>query len=105
MATLINKQYKQPSYLSRYASFPIYYHTGDAKYVGGITSHLKQDIPYVLHKIKAHETLDSIALDMYNNPTFFWVIADFNNIQDPYIKLQVGDFLKIPSLSNISFEG
>lgn len=104
MSVLINKQHKSYGYLSRYSSFPFYYNTNDSKYVYGITAQLKQNIPYVLHKIKPHETLDSIALDMYNNPTFFWVIADFNHIQDPYIKLKIGDTLKIPSLSDISFE-
>jgi hypothetical protein len=41
---------------------------------------------------------------MYNNPTFYWAIADFNNIINPYIKLNEGMELKIPTLSDISFE-
>ena len=104
MSKLINKKYKKYDYLSRYASFPIYYHIDDLKYVMGTTSQLNDNIPYVLRKVKQHETLDSIALDVYNNPTFFWVLADFNKIQNPYKKLKVGSTLKIPSLSDISFE-
>ena len=104
MSTLINKQYRDYTYLSRYAGFPFYYHTLDNKYVYGITSQLHDDIPYVLYTVKAHDTLDSIALQYYNNPTFFWVIADFNHIQDPYINLQIGSTLKIPTLSDISFK-
>ena len=31
-------------------------------------------------------------------------ICDFNKIQDPYIKLEVGQTLKIPVLSDISYK-
>ena len=104
MSVLTNKQYKDYGYLSRYASFPIYYHTLDGKYVYGTTSQLNENIMYVLYTVRAHDTLDSIALQYYNNPTYFWVIADFNHIQDPFEKLQIGTTLKIPTLSDISFK-
>ncbi len=104
MDVLKDKQYKTYTYLSRYANIPFYYNTLDNKYIYGTGSQLNTDIPYVLHKVKINETLDSIALDYYNNPTFFWVIADFNRIQDPYITLQKDQTLKIPSLSDVSFE-
>lgn len=103
MDLLINKQYKPYSYLSRYSSFPFYYHTIDNKYIYGTTSHLNKDIPYTLYKVLKNDTLDSIALYFYNNPTYFWVICDFNDIQDPYIELEEGQLLKIPSLSNVSY--
>ena len=101
---LINKNYKSYDYLSRYITFPYYYNTYDNKYIYGTTSQMNTDVSYVLHEITENETLDSIALDYYNNPTFFWVLADFNQIQDPYTKLNVGDRLKIPSLSSIGFK-
>lgn len=101
---LNNKSYKSYSYLSRYSSFPLYYHSIDKKYIYGTTSQLTKSNSYVLHKIKDVETLDSIALDYYNNPTFFWIIADYNNIQDPYAKLAVGSTLKIPTLNDIKYE-
>jgi hypothetical protein len=68
---LTNKQYKDYDYLSRYTSFPFYYNEEDRKYVYGVTSQLNQNITYVLHEVKANETLDTLALDYYNNPTFF----------------------------------
>lgn len=68
---LTNKQYKDYDYLSRYTSFPFYYNEGDRKYIYGVTSQLNQSITYVLHEIKVNETLDTLALDYYNNPTFF----------------------------------
>lgn len=104
MDVLKDKQYRNYSYLSRYSSFPFYYNTEDKKYIYGTTSQLNQDITYILYKVKANDTLDSIALDYYNNPTFFWIIADFNQIQDPFIQLIEGTEIKIPTLSEISFE-
>jgi nucleoid-associated protein YgaU len=58
----------------------------------------------VSHKVKDGDTLDSLALYYYNNPTYYWVIADFNRIQDPYLELEVGRILKIPTFSNIAFK-
>lgn len=104
MAILDNKQYKHYSYFSRYEGIPYYYHKDDRKYIYGTTSHINQDIEYNLYEVKINDTLDTIALDFYNNPTFFWVIADFNHIQDPYKKLTIGETLKIPVLNEITFE-
>ncbi len=104
MDILQNKNYKSYDYFSRYSSFPYYYNSIDKKYIYGTTSQINTNISYILHKVKKNETLDSISLDYYNNPTYFWVIADFNRIQDPYNKLEEGINLKIPSLSSISFE-
>lgn len=104
MDKLVNKKYKDYNYFSRYTSFPYYYHTDDKKYIYGFTSHLKDTATYVLHKVKQNETYDSIALDYYNNPTFFWVICDFNKVQNPFEKPLVNVMLKIPTLSDISFE-
>lgn len=104
MDILQNKNYKNYDYFSRYSSFPYYYNSVDKKYIYGTTSQINVNVSYILHNVRKNETLDSIALDYYNNPTYFWVIADFNRIQDPYDKLQEGSSLKIPSLSSISFE-
>lgn len=104
MDILKDRQFKTYDYVSRYSSFPFYYNTQDRKYVYGTTSQLNQDITYILYKVKARDTLDSIALDYYNNPTFFWIIADFNQIQDPYTELVEGTQIKIPTLSEVSFE-
>lgn len=101
---LTNKSFKSYDYLSRYSSFPYYYNTEDKKYVYGTTAQLSQDTTYTLHKVKQIDTLDSLALEYYNNPTFFWVICDFNQIQDPYIKLEVGTELKIPTLNAVNYK-
>lgn len=103
MDILTDKQYKSYNYFSRYTGFPFYYNLNDNKYIYGTTAQLRQNNSYALHKVKKGESFDSIALDYYNNPTFFWVICDFNKIQDPYIKLEQGEILKIPVLSNVTF--
>ena len=104
MDVLKDKNYKSFNYTSRYNGVPYYYHTLDDKYIFGLGSNLRKDINYTLHEVKDNDTLDSLALKYYNNPTLFWVIAYFNDIQDCFIKL--GDqykVLKIPNIANIRF--
>jgi hypothetical protein len=45
-----------------------------------------------------------LALKYYNNPTYWWAIAYFNNILNPFEKL-IDRFtiIKIPSISALSF--
>lgn len=104
MNILDSKQYKSYNYFSRYSNFPFYYNTLDKKYIYGTTSQLSQDTPYVIYKIKANDTLDSIALQYYNNPTLYWVLCDFNRIQDPFITLEEGETIKIPTLNGVTFK-
>lgn len=105
MSQLSNKAYKDYNRVSRYSVFPYYYNRVDDKYTYGLTSHIKQkNTNYVIHTVKENDNLDKLALYYYNNPTYFWAIADFNNIQDPYQELKVGTKLKIPTFSNIQFD-
>ena len=95
------KEYKKPS---RYSIFPYYYNRLDDKSVYGLTAQLKQeDTTYVVHEVKQGDTLDTLALYYYNSPLLFWIIADFNYIQDPYIDLTIGSLLKIPTFNAIEF--
>ena len=103
MDILKNKQYKSYRKLSRYTTFPIYYHTLDNKYVYGTTSHLGQDISYTLYKVKNNDTWDSIALEAYNNPVYYWILCDFNEVQDPFREPAPGTYIRIPVLSLIRF--
>ena len=103
MDILTNKQYKNYSKLSRYSAFPFYYHTRLSKYVYGKTSYLDNTTLYKTHLIQRGDTLDSLALKYYNNPTLFWIICSFNRINDPFIELKEGETIKIPTISNIEF--
>ena len=104
MDVLKNKSYKQYDYICRYANVPYYYHTLDDKFVYGIGSNFKKDAPYIIHTVKDTDTLDSLALKYYNNPTYYWVICYFNDIQDAFINL-LDNFktIKIPNISSVEF--
>ena len=43
----------------------------DNKYTYGTTRHLKTDTYYVLHMVQRGDTFDSLALEYYNNPTYY----------------------------------
>lgn len=104
MDTLKNKTYVNFDYLSRYINVPYYYDTLQDKEVFGIGTNLKNTSEYVSHKVKSNDTLNSLALKYYNNPTFWWIIAYFNDIQDPFKPLRNKyQVLKIPSISSIEF--
>jgi hypothetical protein len=104
MDTLKNKNYESFDYLSRYTNVPYYYDTLTGREVYGIGTNLKTNAEFVTHKVKSNDTLDSLALKYYNNPTFWWVIAYYNNIQDPFKPLRKKyETLRIPSISSIEF--
>ncbi|WP_300924712.1 hypothetical protein [uncultured Clostridium sp.] len=71
MEVLQDKQYKNFEYFSRYQNVPYYFHKVDRKYVSGTTSHINKNTPYILYKVKINDTLDTISLNYYNNPTYF----------------------------------
>lgn len=105
MDVLKDKQTKTYSYISRYSGFPFFYNTQDNKYIYGVTSQLDTNITYVAHPVIQSDTLESLSLKYYGRPDYYWIIADFNRIQDPFIKLiEHYEILNIPSLSNITFE-
>ena len=104
MDTLKNKMYENFDYLSRYTNTPYYHDTLTGKEIYGIGTNLKNNSEYVTHVIKSNDTLNSLALKYYNNPTFWWIIAYFNDIQDPFKPLRNKyQTLKIPSISSIEF--
>lgn len=104
MDILTNKTYKQYDKLSRYTQFPYYYNTIDNKYIYGTTTQLYKNTQYSRYKVKQNDTYDLIALMFYNNPTYFWVICNFNDVIDPFTRPPEGTYLKIPVISNIEFK-
>ncbi len=104
MDDLKDKKYATYDYLSRYTGVPYYYNKRDNKEVYGISHNMLKNTSYVIHKVAPSDTLDKLALKYYNNPTYWWVIAYFNDIQDAFINLKSRyTTLKIPSISNITF--
>lgn len=103
MDVLSNKTYKEYATLSRYSSFPVYYNNLWEKYVTGTTSYLDDTTAYTLYKVVRGDTYDSIALAFYNNPTYYWIICNYNRVRDCFVSPVPGTYLKIPNVSKIEF--
>lgn len=103
MDVLKDKQYKDYNRLSRYSNFPIYYNTLNDKYCSSTVSYLSDETEYILYNVELNDTYDSISLKNYNNPTYFWIICNFNRITDPFEKPKPGTTLRVPIISNIEF--
>jgi nucleoid-associated protein YgaU len=104
MDKLVNKKILTFDYVSRYAGVPYYFDKEKKREVFGIGSPMSKDTAYISHLVQGSDTLDSLALKYYNNPTYWWVIAAFNSILDPFINLATEyKVIKIPSISSIVF--
>ena len=55
----------------------------------------------VKYTVKQGDRIDLLAKRFYNNPDMYWIITDFNDLQDPLISLTPGTELIIPSLERI----
>jgi nucleoid-associated protein YgaU len=101
---LTNKRYNSFDYTCRYTTVPYFYDTEAQTDVYGIGTQMSSKTAFVSHQVKPEDTLDSLALTYYNNPTYWWIIAYFNKINDPFIKLsEKFSIIKIPSISSIVF--
>lgn len=104
MDCLKNKSTKTYSYVSRYSKFYYYYNSLDDKYIYGITDNLNKNIEYTIHNLNYYDTLDSLSLTYYGRPDLYWIIADFNNIKDPFVDISsMYKTIKIPSLGKLYF--
>ncbi len=104
MDSITNKNYISYDYISRYSAVPNYYHKLDDREFAGIGFNVLKNVPYAIHKVVDADTLDKIALKYYNNPTYWWIIAYFNDIQDAFIQLKDNyETLKVPQINSIVF--
>ena len=105
MNILKDKTRKSYEYISRYAEFYYYYNIEDQKYMYGTTQQLSPSTAYVTVKVDQSTTLDGLADKYYGRPDYFWIIADFNRINDPFMKLYPAfESIKIPNIGAIEFE-
>ena len=104
MNVLVDQAVRNYDYISRYNSIFYYFNTEDQKYMYGLSKQLSLDNEYALHEVKQGDNLDSLAYKYYGRPDLFWVIADFNRIQDCLTPLW-GNYksLKIPNITRIKF--
>lgn len=105
MDILKDKQTKSYDYISRYAGIPFYYNIKDNKYIYGLTKQLDDTTNYVIHNVIPTDNLDYLSNYYYGRPDYYWVIAEFNYIQDPFIKLSEHfDIIKIPAINEINYK-
>ena len=108
MNVLSNKTVKTSNYYSRYNGLFYYYNNLDDKYQLE-TRHWLKEFPsttqLTTYVVKEKDTYDSIALEYYNNPTYYWIICDYNRIIDPFIPPEEGDILYLPPMNaGLEFE-
>lgn len=132
MKVLTERTIKSNDFFSRYNGFAYYYNklseklvrvkdsdgndvidpvTGqpmfrkEGKYNMSTSSWLKDTDNYEAYVVEEGDTYDSIALKKYNNPTYYWIICDFNRIVDPFVEPNPGDVLLLPAKGkNLEFE-
>ena len=105
MDKLKNKVFISYDYTSRYAGVPNYFDALVERDVAGIGTAMRTDTPFIWHKLLDTDTLDSLALKYYNNPTYWWIIAYFNKVKDPFTPLQtLYKTIKIPTLASVAFK-
>ena len=105
MNILTNESTKTSDYFSRYNGVAQYYNKHDKKYQLALKSWLKKDFESVPYVVEKGDTFDFIALKFYNNPTYYWLICDANDIIDTMKEPKVGDILLVPTLgNNLQFE-
>lgn len=104
MDVLTNKRYIQFDYTSRKIGVPVYYNSNDDREMYGIGANMLKDCPWSAHKVSGSDSLHSLALKYYNNPTLWWAIAYMNDIFDPFVHLQTKySVIKIPTITSIRF--
>lgn len=124
MKVLSSKTIKTSDFFSRYNGFAYYYNklsekmtrvkdsngkdvidpiTGqpmfqkEGRFNMSTSAWLKDTDNYEAYTVKEGDTYDSIALEKYNNPTYYWIICDFNKIIDPFVEPKPGDILFLPA--------
>lgn len=57
----------------------------------------------IYHRVKSNEVtrLDMLASEYYKNPLLWWVIAEANEIYDPFEPVEVGTLLRIPTIETL----
>lgn len=93
--------------LSRYAEYSSYYNKRDKKYSILTTRHLDNtSTSGVSHTLDPYDTPYTLALKYYGRPDWYWVILDYNRIQNPDINLYEYGYTSIfiPDIYSIELE-
>ena len=76
-------------------SYRIIYEEGDESLERRPINH-REDIDDIIYQIREGDKLTSIAFKFYNNPLLWYIIADVNNIINPF-ELEIGSNIIIPN--------
>lgn len=52
---------------------------------------------YMIYQVLDNDTWTNLSFKFYNTYKLWWLICKFNNIQNPFLDLQVGTLIKIPN--------
>lgn len=57
----------------------------------------------IYHRVKSNEVsrLDILAHQYYKNPLLWWVIAQANNISDPFKLIEAGTLIRVPAIETL----
>lgn len=62
------------------------------------------DVDFLLTDPRHVNRPDAIAFKFYGNAKFWWIIAERNEIKDPFVEFYKGRKLKIPSMTAVRKE-
>lgn len=92
---------KEYSYLSRYASVPVYSDEKGVTYHGTVKWLRNSGLNTYI--CKQGDTLEKIAFKQYGSPVLWWVIANINRIVDPTDELKEGQSIKLADIGNLEW--
>ena len=79
------------------SGYRIYYKEGDESLQRSMIIH-KEDLNDTIYTIKEGDTITSISYRFYNEPLYWFIIADVNNIENP-LELTIGNNIIIPNIN------
>ena len=57
------------------------------------------------YRVVSGDDLTRVAAKVLGDPRYWWVVADFNDILDPFAELEEGAELRLPSQRRLMMEG
>jgi len=87
---------------SRYENSKVYKHN-NAFYIGSRKILKKKEFDdNIIHVVRDGERLELIAYNYWKMPEWWYIICDWNDIFNPFLALEPGTILVLPSFSRIS---
>lgn len=94
----------QPPTVSRYRETTIITLNDNPHFGFRPLRNIDQRVEDIYHEILYGDTLQRIAWQVLGDARYWWVVADFNDIIDPFEDLLPGTQLRLPSISRLYME-